>query len=1831
MSNKELKNTGRIQYIEPTNLFWQREGSYSDGINYPYEDYCMAVELTIENSNRYSCGFGKYNGETSKKIFSTKNGSISFLGGSKGYEGEDSYLTVNYTDISMISPENNTSECLGIESISISYNSWFYPQVVIKFVDVRGATVMQPAEKDYYNYNGGSTSEIYKALFSFPYPIFILKVKGFYGKGVTYKLAVEKTDLEFDSNTGNFNITASFIGYMYGIYADIPMTYIAVSPFTITGKEYWEKQIAEGVFVFKDSSGNAKSPMLTIPELRLKLAEAAVNEDAISAAAEGKQMTGVYDERKEKIGELLNALPFQDWFETENSTCIYKIYPSSADTSFMELQTSVNNYVTSVSGYDQTYATNYLTYIDPLVTYANSGVGINLFVYNGDDIEYRKKFYKTDYIKVNEREKESAYNKQIKAFQEVEHYIDTNKNNTGYFTLAVFDLGEKSLFKTYKDNLNSENKYIVNEKENAEREYKEKQNSIIEKVLGFKPSIRNIYELIFAHMDTFMHCFYSSTKGIRDELETNSDARKKSHYGVKDGDTDTEREKIKTSGGVEIETNERSHYLPPYTAFYKEEYAYQKTNKVLRWPGELIHSEDLREIDFVKELLSASELYSNDFKEVEKIIETLSSGVTENQPTINAARENTPSVDVVKFIPLTTYDYINKDFIGNPYEGVADKIYKGEGEVMSEILGILALRMYYYQMVNKDLAINMAKVGQLEAINLFKVVKDKFSPNFIKFIETCVEKFSDSKSNAGECIEHITKSSADDLNTAWVNNNAVNLEKSLFTTIGNNVFYNLHKGFEINGKLCKFYPLELRNFNELKKDYVNEKELPYNKKYISLINTDGIYDKKDNDVSTFSLFESRKYIDNILNSVETEIQKASEIKPYGNRDSSQFGKLSLNVGDFKFIRNNITKFDDVEYNNNAYSNDAFMESDGNKPWLNSVENAIEDGNELSKYYISKPTVPISSAYGDITVFNHPFYLAQTDIKAKACIFLQSLNYGTNGPWDIVFKNRNEHMLKSHLLLEGSFYWMNENLDKFKFEITRVDNSKYSFKQLDSCVWFKTSKTNEIKFLTENENGRYIKWDMPKNVTSSRKKYLKEYFEKWVTNTNSSEGFVNNEALLSRDDLYNAKNKTQLEIVELPASNKQSESAIQSRRLQDFLRDLFFTVCLTLDLYNTDDDVSFNYGCDKKRLSRAFYGFFKQLNEIYGDAAKDLKEDRNEFNKKISIAEASNPFKNTDLRLTTYMTLKSLYDKWLCNPYNGPYDTWRLSKNRDSISDFDSFVYTDSFYHDIGYELIVNISKVSSWLSSCMPTSNIGSKEGEMGYNGKTVYEFLAEVAQDCGGLLIALPQKFGLQSGKDIENMFKPYSIYDDWDDDASTFVFMYTYKPSEHLGTEESSSFDMNGWSPDGDGLDLTDDELVGKVLSDSGYTIPAFGVTFAKQNQTIFKNLKLGTASAGVTEAGLAATFNIAAKASESPRESTFYGQDLYRVFSKYSYNCGVEMMGNMQITPLMYFQLNNIPLWKGAYTIIKVNHEITAGNINTNFEGVRINRYAIPLADATVINTRDDGTRSGDETDIIVGDRNPITGENGRVMKGNIVGMRNMAVPDAIDFDENNVSEKKPVICLTPAHGPKTQKKQEWEWSSKVVDKMVELLKNEKYSDGTPFNVQRCNKNGNHTDNRGYSTIETKNIIKKFGSKEVVSVAPHWNGGGGKYHLVMVNKASKGVRDDSFKFGECMVSEMLKIKENKDNLAAPTNMFSGKCELTNLFENNSDGAPQLDCACLLTENWFADYSPKGYKWYDDSTLGKIDGRYVTGRGWLISDEGVETIAQAHVNGIKRYIETL
>ena len=49
---------------------------------------------------------------------------------------------------------------------------------------------------------------------------------------------------------------------------------------------------------------------------------------------------------------------------------------------------------------------------------------------------------------------------------------------------------------------------------------------------------------------------------------------------------------------------------------------------------------------------------------------------------------------------------------------------------------------------------------------------------------------------------------------------------------------------------------------------------------------------------------------------------------------------------------------------------------------------------------------------------------------------------------------------------------------------------------------------------------------------------------------------------------------------------------------------------------------------------------------------------------------------------------------------------------------------------------------------------------------------------------------------------------------------------------------------------------------------------------------------------------------------------------------------------IQPMMYFQLNNIPMFRGAYLILSTSHSITSHNMTTKFKGSRIKKVKTPL---------------------------------------------------------------------------------------------------------------------------------------------------------------------------------------------------------------------------------------------------------------------------------------------
>ena len=99
--------------------------------------------------------------------------------------------------------------------------------------------------------------------------------------------------------------------------------------------------------------------MLKIPELRLRLAQAANSEEAISAAAENQQTQNNYDNRLDAIARIQESYPFKDWLENASDDYIYS-FEQDKDT-YSGFSSTISGFVTTISGYDVTYGTNYMS------------------------------------------------------------------------------------------------------------------------------------------------------------------------------------------------------------------------------------------------------------------------------------------------------------------------------------------------------------------------------------------------------------------------------------------------------------------------------------------------------------------------------------------------------------------------------------------------------------------------------------------------------------------------------------------------------------------------------------------------------------------------------------------------------------------------------------------------------------------------------------------------------------------------------------------------------------------------------------------------------------------------------------------------------------------------------------------------------------------------------------------------------------------------------------------------------------------------------------------------------------------------------------------------------------------------------------------------------------------------------------------------------------------------------------------------------------------------------------------------------------------------------
>ena len=281
-----------VTYVEPNIIYqdWQVKDGHERVPR--LEDYCIAMNIEVEISSRDSQGSIK-DGDKEVLIMQWNNGKgekVSFMGGTRigGYDykgidrsarikGTSQNLTTYYADMYVGDLIHyGTTEMLGIKSVNVEYAKSCVPVITVQFTDVRGLSLFQPTELSRDNtYNGikglnkdNVAQSFFQCFFKMPLPKFTIYIKGFYGNPVAYVCMCDKFDTNFNSDTGDFDVTARFIGYSYSFMTDVSFDALLAAPYSdFFGKKYWEDNKNNGRFFLWDKLKTHKMPMPTLYEV----------------------------------------------------------------------------------------------------------------------------------------------------------------------------------------------------------------------------------------------------------------------------------------------------------------------------------------------------------------------------------------------------------------------------------------------------------------------------------------------------------------------------------------------------------------------------------------------------------------------------------------------------------------------------------------------------------------------------------------------------------------------------------------------------------------------------------------------------------------------------------------------------------------------------------------------------------------------------------------------------------------------------------------------------------------------------------------------------------------------------------------------------------------------------------------------------------------------------------------------------------------------------------------------------------------------------------------------------------------------------------------------------------------------------------------------------------------------------------------------------------------------------------------------------------------------------------------------------------------------------
>lgn len=1656
-NNKNVIKTSksRIVYTEPN--FVNSTSSTGAEFSVPLEDLCISVNLLAEVSNRFT--YGVKGGENETYLMSwgsNDKNEVSFLSGVKlDRNSDDRYLTTYFTDITYEDVKGGkVIEGLGIESIDINFESWYTPTVVIKFIDVRGSSMLTPNEygQEVNNETYVTSEKLYKCFFTFPYPKFKLCVKGFYGKPVTFQLTCSKFTGSFNSTNGNFEATATFIGYNYSLLTDIQFQYLVAAPYdTYFGAQYFNEKKTQEDWLL--SNGEI---MPTLTELM----------NSIAAA------TGKIEERMSTDPSISKRSSISNEIDSLNNLLI--AYSNMVDGFKVDNNIIVNNDNQIIFGYSssekKTY--NYDNYIKYHETF-NSLLNDYNSQYNGQQIPVDKipknlistidKSSQYQPVKLFTITKKDNITTNIFINSKIGETIDTVLKNKKLNDGLKIDEGLIDKIKTLVSNksiLVQEYVYIYNISDfhhlilakiddcNYRLSNTEKdvdifvKDSIIE-TIGFVPTVGNISKIICAHLETFLHSIFNCVTNIKNQVNDNQ--RTFASYGIKIEDTD-----LSVLG-------EKGKSIPPFPLYLdrgsKTKYCGDEDSNmdVTGWLGDV--RGDAEEVKLIYGYIKA----------VQTIVDR--DDFIRNE--INNATKP------MTFLPASPVDLSNNR---SPFS------YSNMGDnVLDDFIGHVGLRMtllfgYLFNLKNGNydktkMSLIAEQLGKMDGLNYYgrNITRDEINDKILKVIGDNGEKTANDIINSLTCIDDNfsqyhpaskTSNYAFELIKGGTHyyreRNAMVCKTDSKSLLYSYIFVNEEDSNDTYKDLF-LLPTTPKSFKDYKSDYLkdgNPFSMPIfsndtNTAYITLtdsnikVNYSGEVDMnkylnpsvcniysysesgnimelykqlKSGDVhikdyqTNIKLEEFLETVWNVEDKILTDYYnvspyyKSSDLSKYfgfDKLDANSVSSLNGRTSSWYFLYSKLTSEKLLRILPSHISEAIKISSTevwnfegwftGNDLTTDEIILNTINSQPKSIDYFTIPMVTICDDKTEYSLFGHPFYYMQND----------NLNgENTNKKVERITKSKALLLLHSLPLLYNSFKFWNDKNGK----INRIPKAVSLF--IGGILWrerFATENNLEDVFIYDNKHMKYKKPVNGKksilynsiqphgridvknmginfltffgydifSLRESVKNAFIQNFETWAMSsdgfglirsncelTNSNGSPMTTKQLVECSTVWgkNFRNGTYETLLKFPTQIEQflktlggkflstysSFSSVNSNGFKLLFREETNVQNEMKDLFSEYNIVSFGTyalsGKDREYTNEIFYSediAKTYINSILTTLNRIVK-DENSVKNKDKDSENSLT-KNRDINIAMYSYFKNIYDKWLSSTDEGMFDVKNFFN--------ENFIFVDTFYRNIRNKMVLNCDYL---LRRYLET-----------VDSTTLFSYLADVYSHHGMIFTPMSHFLNWAEEDVLQDMFKPIPFNSAPPiAEHNKFICMYVHEPSKNLnigGSNSSYGYKYDGfdiWTPDS-GTSIQPRVFFQKgieanISNDTryAYNIPAFGVAFGKANQSYFKSISVNMDNPITTEYSIKAIWDIANLAKNDNTKVHFIGQDLFSVWSNYSYTCEVEMLGCAQIQPLMYFQLLNIPMFRGTYIITNVSHSLSPGNMTTKFIGRKLSKNGQPF---------------------------------------------------------------------------------------------------------------------------------------------------------------------------------------------------------------------------------------------------------------------------------------------